>query len=418
MPSIAAPASPWQHARFRWFYVSQAVSLVGSGMAPVALSFAVLESTGSASDFAAVLAAHSVTMLVCFLLGGILADRWPRAQLLIGANTVAALSQGTVAALLLTDTAPLPALILLEAINGAAAAFTLPARCGIIPQLVAPDALFRANAVLVTSQSAAKVLGPTVGGIAVVAVGGGWAIAADALSFAAAAVFLLPLRSSAGPLPQRSSETMLAGLRGGWREFRSHKWLTATVAAFAGSNLILAGAWLTLGPIIAASSVGPGAWGAALSARAIGLVVASLLLTRVPLSPPLVWALLGSAGFVIPMLALGTSVPAPWLVVAAFVGGVGAALTSVNWNTVLQQNIPPSALSRVASYDSLGSFATVPIGQLIAVPIATVAGTSVTVVSASCLYLLFCLLPLGLSSVRHLDWTSRESCPSVTRRRW
>ncbi|MGH3868389.1 MAG: MFS transporter [Pseudonocardiaceae bacterium] len=173
MPSIAAPAGSWQHARFRWFYVGQVVSLVGSGMAAVALSFAVLESTGSASDFAAVLAAYSVTMLACFLFGGVLADRWPRARLLIGANTGVALSQGTVAALLLTDTAPVPALILLEAINGAAAALTLPARRGIIPQLVAPDALFRANAVLATSQSAAKVLGPMVGGIAVVA-GGGW----------------------------------------------------------------------------------------------------------------------------------------------------------------------------------------------------------------------------------------------------
>ncbi|MGH3540469.1 MAG: MFS transporter [Pseudonocardiaceae bacterium] len=119
------------------------MSLAGSAMTPVAVSFAVLQATGRSGDLALVLAANSLTLLAFLLLGGALGDRLPRGPLLVAANLAAAATQTTVAVVLLAGHYRLWALAVLEAANGCAAALTMPALRGIVPQLVTPTALQR-----------------------------------------------------------------------------------------------------------------------------------------------------------------------------------------------------------------------------------------------------------------------------------
>ena len=101
----AGGKGPWRRAEFRWwFFIGRLMSLAGSAMTPVALSFAVLHASGRGGDLAIVLAVNSLTLLVFLLLGGALGDRLPRGPLLVAANLAAAASQGAVAVLLLTAT--------------------------------------------------------------------------------------------------------------------------------------------------------------------------------------------------------------------------------------------------------------------------------------------------------------------------
>ena len=114
-------------------------------MAPVAVAFAVLEVSDSPSALGAVLAANTIPMVLFLLFGGVIADRLPRVLVLRVGNLVLAGTQGAVALLVITDTAELWMLIVLEAVNGAALALVLPALAGLMPQLVPREMLQQAN---------------------------------------------------------------------------------------------------------------------------------------------------------------------------------------------------------------------------------------------------------------------------------
>lgn len=166
-------AGPWQQTGFRWLFAGQLVSLAGGSMTPVALSFAVLDASSRSGDLALVLAAQSLTLLAFLLLGGAVADRVPRGRVLVLSNLGACATQGGVAGVLLSGHYHLGLIVALEAANGTCTAFTTPALRGVLPQLVHPAVLPRANSILSTSRSATRVLGPTVAGVVVAAFGGG-----------------------------------------------------------------------------------------------------------------------------------------------------------------------------------------------------------------------------------------------------
>lgn len=205
--------APLTHTGFRVFLAARLVSLLGSSMAPVALAFAVLDASGSAGDLGVVLAAHMLPLLALLLVGGAVADRFPRRTVLVAANLGSALTQGAVAALLLTGHYSLPAVAGLELLNGALAAFTTPALRGVLPQLVDKSQLRQANSALATTRNLTKILGPGLGGLLVVAAGSGPAIAFDAATYLiAAGLFLrLPLAGTASERARSAATSAWAG---------------------------------------------------------------------------------------------------------------------------------------------------------------------------------------------------------------
>ena len=385
-------------------------------MTPVALSFAVLDASGRRGDLALVLAAQSVTLLAFLLLGGAVADRVPRGKVLVLSNLGACVTQSVVATLLLSRQYHLGLLVVLEAANGSCAAFTTPALRGVLPQLVDPAALPRANSILSSSRSATRVVGSTLAGVVVATLGGGWAIAVDALSFAGAAVCMARLNLPAQLPDPPARPGLIRDLREGWNEFRARSWVVIVVATFGGCNFILGGVWLVLGPSIANQSIGSAGWGVMLSTRAVGLLVMGLLMYRLTPTHPLRWGQAGAALFALPLLALGRALPTPWLAAAALLAGAGAAVAGITWDTALQQHLPQRVLSRVASYDNLGSFATVPLGQLAVVPIAVAWGSAHVAIGGAILWAALTLGALTAPSVRNLrrprqqpsrPWTGR-----------
>jgi hypothetical protein len=392
--------SPLAQPAFRWFFAGRLVSLLGSSMTSVALAFGVLQASGRNADLGIVLAAQSIPMVVFLLLGGAIADRFPRSAVLLVSHTGAGLTQAAVAVLLVSGNYQLMTVAVLEALNGTLAAFTGPALMGIVPQLVARAAVQRANSLLGTTRNAARILGPTVAGILVSTVGGGWAIAVDAAAYLVAALCMWRVR-----LPQvvaPASGGVLADIREGWTEFRSRTWVWAVVAAFSAMNVVHAGVWDVLGPVIAEDTIGTRAWGLVLSAFGIGLLVIAVVMYRVTTTHLLRAGQAAVALGGLPLVLLGLGAPVPVLAAGAFVAGLGTGLFGIAWETSLQEHVPGHALSRVASYDALGSFGAIPVGQLAVVPIALVAGTSPVAVLGGVLFGLFALAALGSRSVRDL----------------
>src|SRR5205823_5169615 len=195
---------------FRLSFIGQATSQLGTGMVGVALSFAVLDLTGSVADLGLVLAAQTVPLVVFLLLGGTVADRLPRRAVMLVSDSARAVTQGTLAALLITGHAELWHLLALQFLGGTATAFFLPSVTGLTTQVVSVERLQEANALRSLASSGGSIAGPAVAGVLVATVGPGWALAADAGSFAVSAFFLGRLRLP--PHDLISQTTMLRDL--------------------------------------------------------------------------------------------------------------------------------------------------------------------------------------------------------------
>ena len=404
------PVSRLLTGRFGWFFAGRTVDLFGSSMTTVALSLAVLQASGNTSDLGLVLAANLVPMLVLLLVGGVLADRMSRRVLLIASNLVSGAAMSVVAAVLLTGHYHLGTIAALSLVTGAAGGFASPALRGIVPELVAAHDLQRANALLASSRNAVRIIAPTVAGLLTATVGGGWALAADALSYLLAAALLgrLPTGSAArgtGSAARGASQTMWRDLVHGWGVFRSLHWVVLTSVCFAFLNAVNVGPWNVLGPAIVSDHDGPLGWGAVLSVRAAGLLLTSALAVRIVLRHPLRTGRLLGALAALPLFALGLSGRAWVVAAAAFAGGIGFTVSGITWETALQANVPGDALSRVSAYDDLFSFIAIPLSQLAAGPLAASIGAPRLAVMCGLGYVVAALLPLLSREVRRTTGT-------------
>ena len=158
---------------FRLLFFGQAISWLGTGVVPLALAFAVLDVTGSASDVGFVAAARALPQVLFLLAGGVFADRLPRRAVMIGAGLVRLTSEGLLAALLIAGVADLWEILVLVTVHGAATAFFNPAVTGLVPQTVSPERLQEANALQSASASLGTVLGPALAGVVVATAGPG-----------------------------------------------------------------------------------------------------------------------------------------------------------------------------------------------------------------------------------------------------
>lgn len=397
------PFDPLRHRNFRLLLAARSITHLGNAVAPVALAFAVLDHSGSATDLGLVIGARSVANVALVLVGGVLADRLPRTLILCGATALAALSQAAVAALVLTDAETIPLLIALSAVNGAAAAAAMPAAGAITPQTVPESLLQQANAVLGSSTGLANVAGSALGGALVAAVGPGWGIAVDAVTFAAASLCFLALREESGP--RAPAGRPLADLREGWTEFVSRSWVWRVVLQFLVINAVLAGGLHVLGPVVADREFGRAAWGVVLAAEMTGVVVGGLLATR---WQPRHALLVGSVLVVVEAVPLALLAVAPLVVplaIAMFVAGLAVAQFDVSWEVALQENIPRQRLARIYSYDMLGSFVAMPLGQMSAGPLVAAVGLGPALLGAAGLTV---LATLGVATSREVRRLQRR----------
>jgi MFS family permease len=384
--------------QFRRFYLGRTISVFGSGMTPVALAFAVLAAPHGQQLLGDILAAEILPNVLMVLLGGSLADRYRRDRLIQLTNVGSGLSQAAIACLVLSAANPYWLLPFAIA-NGTLSAFTAPATRGIVPALVPPAGLQEANALLNTSRSAAKVVGPTVAGILVATLGGGWGIALDALSFFAAAACMAGVRIPDHP-NRAARRALLHQLREGWDSFRQRRYIWLVTCAWAAINAVQMGVWRVLGPIIAERSFGAAGWGLALSVNAVGLLFGGVLMLRYPRRRPIRDGLIAGAALGLPLVALSQHHALAYLAAAALVAGMGATIARVTWDTALQQSVPPDRLSRVLAFGDVGSYVTIPFAVILAVPVADRLGLYPVALGAGIILILSALLPLLDQTVR------------------
>ncbi len=362
---------------FRLVFSSTTISALGDGVTTVALAFAVLHISGSATSLGLVIAARQVAAAAIAVAAGVWADRLPRHLVLVVAASVQGTVQAIAGTLVLTGRADVWMLVVLAFSYGLADGFVIPTSQGLIPAVVSASRLQQANALLGLSRSVLGVLGPAIGGVLVAAGSPGSALVVDAASFGVAAVLLLRVS-----IPARADrvepEPFFAELRAGWKEFRRQTWIWTTIVFFGIGNCASASVFV-LGPLTAAQHYSGGStWALLVSSFAGGTIVGGVIALRIRPRRPLLASCVAAVPLALQALGLALQPPVAVLVAIWVVAGIGLAIHLALWFTVFQRHVPEAARSRVSSYDALGSFVLLPLGSAIAGPVSALVGVPAT----------------------------------------
>jgi MFS family permease len=374
--SVREDFSVLRYRDFRILLADRLLAPLAYSFSMVGVSFAVLDVTGSTADLSYVLAAQMLPTVLFTLFGGVAADRFKPQLIIVLGNLLIALGEGTFGLLTLTHAIGVPAMVGLELVTGTGMSLFWPASTALLPKIVPGDQLQAANALSRLVMNGSQMGGMAIAGLAVAAVGPGWALSVCGIGMLGTVPLLSLLEARANERPEHQP-SVWHELREGWQEFTKHTWVWATVAEFLVVNASWYAGMLVLGPVIARDHLGgAAAWGWLNAAFSVGLILGGMAALRwMPKRPMLAvaalpaicslgcWSLAGLWPF--------WSILATWLL-----AGVALELLVVSWNVSLARFIRPDRLARVSAYDALGSTIATPLGALAAGPLAAHLGVA------------------------------------------
>src|SRR5688572_12230872 len=206
-----------RHRNYRLFFGGQTVSLIGSWITRVATGWLVYRLTGSVLLLGVVGFCGQIPTLVLAPFAGVLADRWNRHRILVVTQALSLAQSAALAVLTLSGVITVPHVLILQIAQGVINAFDTPARQAFVSEMV-EDRADLPNAIALNSSmvNGSRIIGPSIGGLVIAAVGEGWCFALDALSYVGVIASLLAMRLVPRPRPRRDTrmrEELAAGFR-------------------------------------------------------------------------------------------------------------------------------------------------------------------------------------------------------------
>ncbi|MEH2044969.1 MFS transporter [Nostoc sp.] len=366
---------------FRLYYIGQAISLIGTSMTQVATSWLVYRLTDSAWLLGLVGFASQIPTLVLIPLGGIIADRWNRHQILLVAQILGMLQSLALTWLALSGTINIKYIAILGVLQGMINAFDIPTRQAFLPETVGKENLGNAFALYSSLVSVTSMVGPAIAGLLIVALGSGLCFLIDSISYIAVIIALLAIRltsrkaiiSKRKPLEELKTSFKYAF---GFLPIRS---------VLIGSALVCCvwGFYLALGPIFAKDILqgGPNTFGFLMTASSLGTLAGSIYLTKHSnvLESGKVLAL-GICFMGVSLIVFALS-PVFWLsLLSLFASGFGFILQIIAGRTLLQLLVSDENRGQITGLYVMASTGAVPIGNLIAGALASKIGSSNTVI--------------------------------------
>jgi Transmembrane secretion effector len=354
---------------FRRVYVAVSASELGDALQYIALMWFAFEAGGPLGVLAVRLA-DSVPALVFGLHGGLVADRWNRRRVLIGADLVRAAVLIPVAAAGLTGALPLWGLVIAAFILTSATSYFDPAYGALLPSLVDRPNVQAANGLVRATAEALSVGGWAVaaGLLAVLPVSAFFAL--NAATFLVSAAILTTVRP-AGRKPADPDAGRLADVAAGFQALRARPFLAAAVVALGLAVTIAAGTWIAGTPSLVSENLDRAAGGFAfvMTGYAIGAITAGVFLARRPVRRKALTSLFAWSFYLPAYLVLGFADSLLVAMAGAFIAALGESTAVVLLHSAAQEEVPDRVLGRVMGVISLvhrGAHAT---GLLIMAPL-------------------------------------------------
>jgi MFS family permease len=396
---LSSLARSFRHRDYRLFFSGQFISLVGTWMQQTAQSWLVYRLTGSSLSLGLVGFAGQFPIFVLGIFGGVMADRLNRRTLLVATQAAALLQAAALAWLTLSGQVQVWHVMVLATFLGVVNAVDVPTRQSFIVELVGKDDLHNAIALNSSMFNSARILGPSVAGMLLAAVGEGWCFSLNALSFLAVIACLLRMGVPRRPAPG-SHPSVLTHLREGF----AYAWRTREVRAILqllAVASVIGMSYVVLMPVFAEDVLhsGPRGLGLLMAATGCGSLAGALLLaTRRESRGIGRYAYFGVLAFG-GSLALFAQSSSFWLSFLLLLPvGFSMIVSMAAANTMLQTLCPDELRGRVMALYSMMFMGMAPFGALLAGSLAHWIGARATVTAGG----LACVLVLGLSGRRLL----------------
>ncbi len=386
--NISNTTSSWRFAlralryrNYRLFFSGQTTSLIGTWMTRLATSWLVYRLTNSAFLLGFIGFAGQIPTFLLAPFAGVWVDRLNRHKVLIVTQILSMVQSFWLAALALTHRITFWDIFWLSIFQGTINAFDMPARQAFVTQMVeAREDLPNAIALNSSMVNASRLIGPSIAGVVIAAVGEGWCFFIDGASYIAV-IFSLLMMQGFGPQLARKRESMIVELREGWRYVASFKPIRAILLLLAMVSLF-GMPYTVLMPVFARDVLhgGPNTLGFLTGAIGIGaLCSAAYLATRKSVRGlgrviPAVTIVFGAA-----LIIFGLS---HWLalsIVILLFAGFGMMQAMAASNTILQTIVEDDKRGRVMAYYSMAFVGMAPFGSLMAGEFASQVGAPVTV---------------------------------------
>src|SRR3954471_5419302 len=367
-----------KHRNFRLFFTGQLISLIGTWMQTVAESWLVYRMTGSALLLGKTAFASQIPVFLLSPLGGIVADRFNRHRIILATQTSAMILAGTYAFLTLSGRITVNEIIGIAACLGVVNAFDLPARQSFIVEMVGREDLINAIALNSSMFNGARIIGPSIAGLLVAAIGEGWCFAANSISYIAVLTGLLMMRVY--PHEKKKNAPALEALREGF-SFVRHTPPILALLMLLGLISLVAMPYSVLMPIFAEEILHSGARGLGMLMGATGmgaLMAALLLASRQGVKGLGTWVSRASLVFGFTLMGFAYSRHF-WLSIAILVClGFTMMMQMTASNTLIQSMVPDRLRGRVMSVYSMMFMGMAPIGAFSAGAVAHRLGAPLT----------------------------------------
>ena len=379
---VAFMLRAFAYPNYRLFFGGQIVSLIGSWISMTATSWLVYRLTGSAMALGVVGFAGQFPGFVMGPFAGAFLDRWDRHRVLIVTQTLSMVQSFALAVLTFTGHITVPAIILLNGVQGIVNAFDMPARQAFLPTMIS-DRDDLANAIAMNSSmfNAARLIGPSVAGFMIATAGEAWCFLVDGVSYFAVIIALLAMKDVRRLHRPAKQPSIMQHLFEGWRYVIGFRPIRSLMLQLAWLCLVVM-PFSVLMPVFADEILGggPNTLGFLMGASGLGAMSGALWLTtrksvvglgRVILVNTIVFGA-GLIGFAL----------SRWLWVSLVfmtIAGFGMMVTMASTNTVIQTIVDEEKRGRVMSFYTMSFLGTAPFGSLLAGWLSTRIGAPETV---------------------------------------
>src|SRR2546423_10310740 len=390
--------SSLRHRDFRLLWMGQIVSVTGSQMQLAAINWHIYLLTRSALALGLVGACRAVPIILCSLMGGVVADVVDRRRLMIVTQTIMLLCSATLALVTFSGSLRAWPIFLLTAIASAAWAFDTPARQSLVPMLVPVKDFPNAVSISMFMFHIGLIGGPPLAGFLLATRGPDLVYGINAASFIAVIVGLVLMHTSGKPEKGEaessgiSRKALVEGLRFVWQTPIIVQTMTVDFVAtfFASANQIL--------PIYAKDilNVGARGYGFLAAAPAAGAIVAGLIMARLGvLKKQGLTVIISVAFYGAAMIAFGVS-RGFWgsLLMLALTGAAGAVSTSLR-QTIRQLVTPNKLRGRMTSINMIFFMGGPQLGEVEAGTVAALIGAPLSVVTGGAACLIAAAIALG-----------------------
>ena len=383
-----------QNRNYRLFFSGQSVSLVGTWITRVATSWLVYRLTGSLILLGVVGFCGQIPTLLLAPFAGVFVDRWDRQRILVITQVLSLLQSAALAVLVFTGTITVSLVLALQILQGIINAFDTPARQAFVVEMV-EDRADLPNAIALNSSmvNASRILGPSIGGIIIAAVGEGWCFTLDAISYLAVIASLVAMDVIPRIKPKRDSR-VLAEMRIGFQYVSTFVPVRSALILLSLVS-ILGMPYTVLMPAIASKTLhgGPHTLGFLMTASGVGALAGAFYLASRRSVIGLGRAMLVSTTMFGVGLVLFSFARLLWvaLLVLPLVGG-GMMVTMAATNTIIQTIVTDDLRGRVMAFYTMAFLGTAPIGSLVAGVVADRIGPAATILAGGLSVLTVALL--------------------------